>query len=86
MSATATNNNTLGQAVPLSACASLPFTPLPLGLLNTTNASTSSGYDFRLTADQEGLVQPSPAGCIGGPKSRRAPAPGVTVNPSVGAG
>jgi hypothetical protein len=86
VSATATNTNSLDQPVPIDGCSSLPFTPQPLGLLNTTNASTSSGYDFRLTADQEGLVQPG----------QLIPSParqvvvhlpqGVTVNPSVGAG
>ena len=86
VSATATNNNSLDQAVPLSACASLPFTPEPLGLLNTTNASTSSGYDFRLTANQEGLAQPTqPVPSAARQVVVHLPQ-GVTVNPSVGAG
>jgi hypothetical protein len=86
VSATATNNNTLEQAVPLSNCASLPFTPQPLGLLNTTNASTSSGYAFRLTADEEGLVQPTqPVPSAARQVVVHLPQ-GVTVNPSVGAG
>lgn len=86
VSATATNDNTLDQAEPLSECSSLPFTPQPIGLLNTTNASTSSGYDFRLTADQEGLVQPSqPVASAARRVVVRLPQ-GVTVNPSVGAG
>jgi hypothetical protein len=86
VSASATNNNTLEQAVPLSACASLPFTPQPLGLLNTTKASSASGYDFRLTADQEGLVQPTqPVASAARQVVVHLPQ-GVTVNPSVGAG
>jgi hypothetical protein len=86
VSATAENLDTLDQPVPLSACSSLPFTPLPLGFLNTTKASTSSGYDFRLSADEEGLskpTQPVPSA------ARRVVVhlpQGVSVNPSVGAG
>src|SRR5262249_45223002 len=63
-----------------------PFTPLPLGFLNTTKASTGSGYDFRLKADEEGLVKPTQL--IPSP-ARRVVAhlpQGVTVNPSGGAG
>jgi len=86
VSATATNENTLGQAVPLGACAALPFTPQPIGLLNTTNASTSSGYDFRLTADQEGLVQPSQPVASAARRVVVHLPQGVTLNPSVGAG
>jgi len=86
VSATATNNNTLGQAEPISACASLPFTPQPIGLLNTTNASTSSGYAFRLTADQEGLLQPTQPVASAARKVVVHLPQGVTVNPSVGAG
>ncbi len=86
VSASATNNNTLEQAVPINTCASLPFTPKPIGLLNTTNASTSSGYAFRLTADQEGLVQPTqPVASAARQVVVHLPQ-GVTVNPSVGAG
>jgi len=86
VSATATNPNTLGQPEQLNGCAGLDFTPQPIGLLNTTNASTSSGYAFRLTADQEGLVQPSqPVASAARQVVVHLPQ-GVTVNPSVGAG
>jgi len=84
--ATANNPNTLGQPEPISNCASLPFIPQPLGLLNTTNASTSSGYQFRLTTDQEDLVQPTqPVSSAARQVVVHLPQ-GVTVNPSVGAG
>jgi hypothetical protein len=86
VSATATNNNSLDQPVEMSACASLPFTPQPLGLLNTTNASTSSGYEFRLTADQEDLVQPTQKVASAARQVVVHLPQGVTVNPSVGAG
>jgi len=86
VSATATNNDPLGQPVPITGCASLDFTPKPIGLLNTTNASTSSGYDFRLTADEEGLFQPSQPVASAARKVVVHLPEGVTVNPSVGAG
>ncbi|HWA55394.1 MAG TPA: hypothetical protein VG816_14585 [Solirubrobacterales bacterium] len=86
VSATAINDDTLGQPEKISNCSSLPFTPEPLGLLNTTNASTSSGYDFRLTADQEGLVQPNQPVPSAARKVVVHLPQGVTVNPSVGAG
>jgi hypothetical protein len=86
VAATAANENTLGQAVPLGACASLPFTPQPVGLLNTTNASTSSGYDFRLTADQESLLQPTQPVASAARRVVVHLPQGVSVNPSVGAG
>jgi hypothetical protein len=86
VSATATNNDTLGQPMPLSACSSLPFTPIPLGFLNTTNASTSSGYDFRLKADEEGLTKPTQPVPSAARKVVVHLPQGVTVNPSVGAG
>jgi hypothetical protein len=86
VSAQAQNLDSLGNPAPLAACSSLPFTPLPFGFLNTTKASTSSGYDFRLSANQEGLVKPTIL--IPSPARRvvvHLPQ-GVTVNPSVGAG
>jgi hypothetical protein len=86
VSATATNDNTLGQPEPLGACASLPFTPQPIGLLNTANASTASGYAFRLSADQEGLLAPTQPVASAARKVVVHLPQGVTVNPSVGAG
>jgi hypothetical protein len=86
VSATATNDNSLDQPVEISNCSSLPFTPQPLGLLNTTNASTSSGYAFRLTSDQEDLVQPAQKIASAAKQVVVHLPQGVTVNPSVGAG
>ncbi|HEY2334029.1 MAG TPA: hypothetical protein VGH58_03335 [Solirubrobacterales bacterium] len=85
-SAQAQNLDSLGNPAPLSACANLPFTPLAFGFLTTSKASSASGYDFRLSADQGGLT--SPTQLIASPARRvvvRLPQ-GVTVNPSVGAG
>jgi hypothetical protein len=86
VSATASNLNSIDQPEPLSACSSLPFTPLPLGLLNTTKASSASGYDFRLTADQEGLTRPTQPVASAARRVVVHLPQGVTVNPSVGAG
>jgi hypothetical protein len=86
VSASATNNNTLGQPVALNECSSLPFTPQPIGLLNTTNASSASGYAFRLSADQEGLAQPTQPVASAARRVVVHLPQGVTVNPSVGAG
>jgi hypothetical protein len=86
VSTTASNLNTLDQPVPMSACSSLPFTPLPLGFLNQTKASSASGYDFRLTADQEGLSKPTQPVASAARRVVVHLPQGVTVNPSVGAG
>ena len=86
VSATATNNNTIGQPVALTSCSGLPFTPQPLGFLNTTNASTSSGYDFRLTSFQEGLLEPTQPVPSAARRVVVHLPQGVSVNPSVGAG
>jgi hypothetical protein len=86
VSATARNENTLGQPEPINACAALPFTPKPIGLLDTTNASTSSGYAFRLSADPEGLLQPTQPVASAARKVVVHLPQGATVNPSVGAG
>ena len=78
--------NSLGQPVTVGSCASVPFEPVPVGLLTTTKASSGSGYNFRLTAFLEGLTAP---GQLAPSPTRRIVAKlpvGVTVNPSVGAG
>ncbi|HXS33769.1 MAG TPA: fibronectin type III domain-containing protein [Solirubrobacterales bacterium] len=78
--------DSLGHPAAVGGCASVPFEPVGAGQLNTTKASSGSGYNFLLSAIQEGLTEPT----------LRAPSPvrrlvvslpkGVTVNPSVGAG
>jgi hypothetical protein len=82
----ATNDNAGGSPVALGGCAGIPFQPVPNGFLTVTKASSSSGYNFRLSADLGGFTNPT----------QLAPSParnvlvelprGVTVNPSVGAG
>lgn len=70
----------------LEGCDSLSFDPHPAGQLTNPRTTSPTGYEFALTADNSALVEPS----------RRVPSqvrravvslpPGVTVNPSVGAG
>jgi hypothetical protein len=84
--AAAANLDSGGLPAPVSQCAAIPFAPVSQGLLTTTKASTSSGYNFQLTNDNVGLLAPA----------SRAPSPtgravvtlpaGTTINPSVGAG
>jgi hypothetical protein len=83
---TATNDDGGGTPVALGGCANIPFQPVPFGFLNTTKASTSSGYNFRLSADLDGFTNPiQPAPSPARQVVVKLPQ-GVTVNPSVGAG
>jgi hypothetical protein len=75
-----------GAAAELGHCDALSFASTPAGLLSAKQASSPSGFAFRLANDQATLStpgQPAP------PQTRavtvRLPA-GVTVNPSLGAG
>jgi hypothetical protein len=86
VSASAANEDAGHNPVALGGCENVPFTPIPFGFLTTTKASTSSGYDFRLSANLDGFtnpiqIAPSPARQV----VVHLPA-GVSVNPSVGAG
>jgi hypothetical protein len=83
--AEALNRDSLGQLAEMS-CKGLIFTPQPLGFLNDTRASSPSGYNFRLTEDLANLTDPNQ---LAHPPVRKAVVslpPGVSVNPSVGAG
>jgi len=82
----ALNRDSLSAAVPVSACATVPYAPTPTGLLTNKRASSPSGYAFTLQNDNSGFTSPS----------GRAPGPlreivltlpdGATINPSVGSG
>jgi hypothetical protein len=79
-------NRTSGGAEAPMSCKGLAFTPNPVGQLTDTKASSASGYDFRLTEDLSNLTNP---GQLAHPPVRKAVValpPGVSVNPSVGAG
>ncbi len=85
VSISAVNRNSLGQQVDMG-CKGLVFEPKPVGQLNDTKASSPSGYNFRLTEDLANLTNPDQ---FAHPPVKttvvRLP-PGVSVNPSVGAG
>jgi hypothetical protein len=79
-------NRTSGGAEAAMSCKGLVFEPKPVGQLNDTKASSPSGYDFRLTENLENLTIP---GQFAPPPVKTAVVhlpPGVSVNPSVGAG
>lgn len=76
----------LGEAVQLSSCPQLKFSPTPLGLLTDKKASSPSGYHFRYDDSDPGLTDPAKRAS---PSVRRLVVrlpDGTTVNPSVGAG
>ncbi|HXR31394.1 MAG TPA: hypothetical protein VN752_09675, partial [Solirubrobacterales bacterium] len=76
-------------SAPLAGCESLDFEDFALGaegLLSTKNASTSTGFVFRLVNDDPGLADPR-ARIRSLPRQATVALPeGVTINPSVGAG
>ncbi len=79
-------NRTAGGAEAPMSCKGLVFTPKPVGQLNDTKASSPSGYNFRLSEDLSNLTNP---GQFAHPPVKTAVVslpPGVSVNPSVGAG
>ncbi len=86
VSSQAVNRNSLGQVTLVGGCASVPFDPQPQAFLTIRRASSASGFHFRLSHDDRGVTDP----IVRAPSPlRRAVVtlpPGVTVNPSVGAG
>jgi hypothetical protein len=79
-------NRTSGGAAANMSCGGLAFAPKPIGQLNDTKASSPSGYNFRLTNDEEGLTNPLQRTPPPTRKAVVALPSGVTINPSVGAG
>lgn len=75
-----------GTPTELGSCGKIPFEPSSDGLLTDQKASSPSGYNFRLENEDVGLTsvnQPT------APPIKKAVVelpPGVSVNPSVGAG
>ena len=86
VSAQAQNLNSVGNPVSQTGCQSFSFAPTTDGFLTDTKASSSSGFNFRLSNDNPQLTIPTqqlPA------QTRTAVVtlpPGVTINPSLGAG
>jgi hypothetical protein len=80
------SHDSLGVASELGSCGKIPFEPTTDGFLTDQKASSPSGYNFRLQNEDIGLTavtQPT------APPIKKAVVnlpPGVSVNPSVGAG
>jgi hypothetical protein len=70
----------------LSACAGLIFDPHPFGRLTNKKASSASGFNFQLSANNEALTIPSFRIPSQVKKAVITLPEGVNVNPSVGAG
>ena len=86
VAAAAVNRDSLGQPAELGGCGQIPFEPAAEGLLTDRKASSPSGYNFRLRNDDIGLTSTEQSAA---PPIRKAVVslpPGVSVNPSVGAG
>jgi hypothetical protein len=84
-SATATNRTSGGQPAEMT-CSHLQFEPEMVGHLDSTKASSPSGYVFRLNINHDRLTRPD----LTNPSPPRTVVvklpQGTTVNPSVGAG
>jgi hypothetical protein len=85
VSTSAINRTSDGAEAPME-CKGLTFEPKPLGQLNDTKASSPSGYNFRLTEDLTNLTDPKQRAKPPVKKAVVSLPPGVSVNPSVGAG
>lgn len=75
-----------GETLNLEGCGRIPFSPVAQAFVANPRASSPSGFDFDLDVGSEGLLQP---GRVNPATVRRAVValpPGMTINPSVGAG
>jgi hypothetical protein len=70
----------------LEGCKSLEFAPETRGLLTDPRASSASGFDFNLNVDNSGFLSPQRLAPSPVRKAVVTLAPGMTINPSVGAG
>jgi hypothetical protein len=82
----ATNDDPLGQPAPVGSCAGLSFNVQPAGFLTTQQASSASGFNFRLVSDHTALTDPTLRLASPTRSAIVMLPPGVSVNPSVGAG
>jgi hypothetical protein len=70
----------------LTDCASLPFNPIPRGVLSTDRASSPTGYDFTLDGASAPLLNPASRASSQAKQAVVALPEGMTVNPSVASG
>ena len=85
VSAKALNRDKGGSPVEQS-CTNLAFDPAPLGFLTNEKASSSSGYNFRLKNNNEGLILPFLAARAQTQKAVVRLPSGTSINPSLGEG
>jgi hypothetical protein len=84
--ATAVSRDAKGNPAPLEGCDTLQFEPRPIARLSTSRTTSSTGFDFILEGNANGLLNPA---LRAGSQVRNATvtlANGVTINPSLGAG
>jgi hypothetical protein len=81
----AVNRDSGGQPVPLQGCETLNFEPRINGVFSVSKASSPTGFAFRLTNEDPGLVNPRRRAASQARAVVHLPS-GVTLNPSLGAG
>jgi hypothetical protein len=86
VSTQATSLDSGGDPAQIQGCATLPFSFSAEGVLTDKKASSPSGYNFRLKNEEESLIDPSLRLELSTKKAVVTLPPGVTINPSVGAG
>jgi hypothetical protein len=75
-----------GEPLSLEGCQKVGFSPLAQAFVANPRASSPSGFDFDLDVGSEGLLQPSGVNPATVRRAVVALPPGMTINPSVGAG
>jgi hypothetical protein len=77
---------TITPGAPLEGCATVPFAPTAFAQATNPRASSPSGLDFNLTANEENLVLPSRTSPSQVRKAVVSLPEGMTLNPSLAAG
>jgi hypothetical protein len=84
--ALAQSENSAGDPSPLEGCETLQFEPRPVARLSTARTTSSTGFDFNLEGNSNGLLDPHLRAGTQVRNATVALADGVTINPSLGAG
>ncbi|HET9153683.1 MAG TPA: hypothetical protein VFN85_06180 [Solirubrobacterales bacterium] len=75
-----------GRPQALEDCNELGFEPAPTGRLSLSRTTSPTGFDFTLTGNAAGLLRPDARASSQVRNATVSTAPGVTINPSLGAG
>jgi hypothetical protein len=70
----------------LEGCDGIPFDPASVARLSTTRTTSSTGFDFSLDGNSEGLLDPTRKATSEAKRVVLTLPDGITINPSVGAG